>query len=460
MASDQRKLEEVRIPMPETEQGDFVREQMMKLKSALLELQNRERVVSQITKPLIQRVTPRLVGVIKENFKKYFEPRMAAFGPLNHGNPKFDRGERTKLLLAAHFVKKNETTEDALFHKIKEEIEDLRKYYNQEDIKDYDNDKLAWMFFVDDCAVLYIAYYFLIGKYEKSFTSDILDLMAFGKLDLFLLENQLPYRVLKILIGSSLSPQLWELSIKEFVNDNLMTNIPSETVSQWLDKQEAKRQDYAHLLDRLRTKLLSGIIEQKSSGVIGRFLLWCGNEAKNRRLFLSIKDLKESGIQVSPNMTCNLRNISFHSNILGSLKMPGLVLNESTASMFMNLVALEKCPDFGNDYAVTSYLCFISSLIQTTEDVKELQVTGILHNYLGSDEEVVDFFRGMSRNLVPNIFLYYDVKDDIQRYCNSWLIRISSNYFSRNWSFLGFSGVIAGLVLTLVQTYFTINPRK
>ncbi|XP_022722171.1 uncharacterized protein LOC111279461 [Durio zibethinus] len=346
MASDEGNPEEVRIPMPEIEQSDFMREQRMELDSAFLELQNRRRGVSQITKPLIQRVTPRLVGVIKEDFKKYFEPRMVAFGPLHHGNPKFDWGERMKRLFVALFIGENQTTEDALFHKIKEEIEDLRKYYNPDDINYYDDDELSWMFFVDGCTVLYTVYYALYGEWEKSFTSDMLDLMTFAILDLFLLENQLPYRVLEILIGSTIDPMMWEQSIAEFITDNLMTNIPGARKSLQLDEK-----DYAHLLDGLRTELLTGIVQQNSWGVIGRFLLWSGNKAKHRRLFRSIMDLKESGIQVSPNMTCNLQNISFHCNILGSLKMPLLVLDESTASKFMNLVALEKCPDFDNDYA-------------------------------------------------------------------------------------------------------------
>ncbi|XVE84620.1 hypothetical protein DITRI_Ditri17bG0027200 [Diplodiscus trichospermus] len=127
----------------------------------------------------------------------------------------------------------------------------------------------------------------------------------------------------------------------------------------------------------------------------------------------------------------------------------------------MNLVALEKCPDFENDLAVTSYLCFHGSLIQTAEDVKELQATGMLHNYLGNDEEVADLFRKISRQLVPGPLMYWEVEENIQKYCNSReVVRIYSHYFSRNWSFIGFSGAIIGLVLAFLQTYFTIHPRK
>ncbi|XP_022722742.1 UPF0481 protein At3g47200-like [Durio zibethinus] len=458
MTSKQGYPREVTISMPEIEQqSDFISEERKKLKSASLEIPNRRIDVPQTTKPLIQRVTPLLISGIKENLKTYFEPRMVAFGPLHHGNPKFDPAERMKREWAALFIQENQTSDNALFLEIKAEIQDLRKCYKWEDIKDYDDDELAWMFLVDGCAVLHTVK--SIADPKKLFISENVDL-SFAQLDLFLLENQLPYRVLKILIGLTKEPRMWELSITKYMNWNLMTNIPSRIRSEQ-PEEEKKRQDYAHLLERLRTELFTGIVEKCSSGVIGKMLFWCGDSAKNKKLVLSIKDLKESGIQVSPNMTDNPRNISFHCNILGSLKMPCLGLDGPAASKFVNLVALEMCRDFDNDHAVSSYLWFISTLLQTPEDVKELRVRGVLYNFFGNDEEVVNLFNGISEALTtPNLLLYFEVMESIQRYCNSWLIRISSKYFSRNWSFLAFLGAIAGLLLSLLQTYFTIIQKK
>ena len=104
-------------------------------------------------------------------------------------------------------------------------------------------------------------------------------------------------------------------------------------------------------------------------------------------------------------------------------------------------------------------MSFLVSLIETEEDVKELRATGMLHNYYGSDEEVTDLIRRMSRDLVPDEWMYLGVTENIHRYCNSWVAWIYSRYFS-SWSFIAFSGAIAGLVLTLIQTYFTVNSKK
>ncbi|KAK6289830.1 hypothetical protein POUND7_001371 [Theobroma cacao] len=436
MSSNERHPGEVRVPMPRIEHSPFITDERAKLKSALREAQKQESDSYQRAKPLIQRVPPVLIG-IKEDFKKYFEPRLVALGPLHHGKPQFEQAEHTKRKLAALFANENETTDEVLFNKIMAEIRDLKQCYNPEDIKDYDDEKLAWMFFVDGCAVLYAVHYGLQ-------------------------ENQLPYRVLNILIGSTKEPQMWEQSITEFVGNNLITNIPDGKKSQHTDEEE--KQEYTHLLERLRTKLLTGKKEESSSSMIGRLLLSCGDIRKHRKTFRSVKELKESGIGVGPSETNNLKNISFYCNFLGSLKMPRILVDDSTASKFLNLVALEMCRDFENDFAVTSYLYFLDSLIDTAEDVKEMRVTGMLHNYLGSDEEVADLFNKLSRDLVPDQAMYKDVTDNIHKYCNNpcttAMAQAYYTHFSSPWTFLGFLGAIIGLLFSAIQAYYSFPDNK
>ncbi|TYI44977.1 hypothetical protein E1A91_D13G002600v1, partial [Gossypium mustelinum] len=321
---------------------------MKEFDSALYEVQNQEQQQAQgstppqTTKPLIQR--------------KCFEPRLVAFGPLHHGNPKFQRAEQYKLKFAARFVHVSGTNCDDLLKKVKAQIDDLRKCYTPEDVEAYDDDKLAWMLFVDGSAVLCAVRYVMEGMFDELNTRTYL--LVFAQLDLFLLENQLPYKLLKILIGSAKDPP------------------------------------------RLRDELLTGKEMKIDSSVMGRMLLSSG-------------ELKESGIHVKPSTTNNLKDISFYCNFLGTLMMPRLLVDDSTASKFLNLVALEMCQDFKNDSEVTSYLCFLDALIESADDVKELRDTGMLHNYLGKNEEVAELFKNMSGGLVPDQTRYIEVIDDI-----------------------------------------------
>ncbi|XVF80019.1 hypothetical protein PTKIN_Ptkin15bG0036700 [Pterospermum kingtungense] len=132
---------------------------------------------------------------------------------------------------------------------------------------------------------------------------------------------------------------MWEKSIARFIESNIITK-------RQRTNEEEENKDYAHLLERIQEKLLTGIQEKSSSSLIGRMLLPCGDSRKSRITFHSIKELKESGIHVKPSNSNNLKNIYFYCNLMGTLKMPRLLVDESTAAKFMNLVALEMCPDF------------------------------------------------------------------------------------------------------------------
>ncbi|MED6134187.1 hypothetical protein PIB30_034889 [Stylosanthes scabra] len=47
----------------------------------------------------------------------------------------------------------------------------------------------------------------------------------------------------------------------------------------------------------------------------------------------------------------------------GVLQVPQLYVDGSTAHIFLNLIAYEMCPDFHNDYEITSFLIDIDSIL-------------------------------------------------------------------------------------------------
>lgn len=151
------------------------------------------------------------------------------------------------------------------------------------------------------------------------------------------------------------------------------------------------------------------------------------------------------------------------SNSTSTLKIPRIVVDDSTGSKFMNLVAYEMCPDFQNDFGVTSYLCFLDSLIDTAQDVKELRHAGMLLNYMGSDEDVAHLFNTMTTDLVPDLQTYHRVTNKIRRYCeNPWTTSIAKLYythFSTPWSIVGFLGALLGLLFTAIQAFYSMRKN-
>ncbi|KAK5787166.1 hypothetical protein PVK06_041819 [Gossypium arboreum] len=371
-------------------------------------------------KPLIQRVPSTLFR--HEEFRKYFKPKVISIGPLHHDDSTFRESEELKLKLAAHFIKKIGVDKYTLYNNMKAEMDDLKKCYDPKELEKYSNDnkKLARMFFVDGCAILQAVYMRYRGNDDdddddgKLFIKN--DMLTFVYSDLFLLENQLPFRVLELLTSSGDGKKFMK-AIQRFIDDTLIN--PGE------DRNEA-RPKYYH------------------SHTIG-----------------NVKELKKAGIWLKASETSCLTDISFNRIFFfGKLYLPPITVDDST----MNLIACEMCLDFDNDFTVTSYMCFLDLLIDEAEDVKEMRDAGVLYNRLGSEEEVAKLFNKMNTDLVPSPMIYSGVKQKIRNHCkNMWINHAAQwyhTYFRIPWSFWAFLAAIAQLLFSALQTYYTMHQRK
>ncbi|OMO60095.1 hypothetical protein COLO4_33942 [Corchorus olitorius] len=350
--------------------------------------------------PLIQRV-PSMLGENK-HFQKYFKPKVIAIGPLHHDDPGLQKAEKLKLKLAAYFIKKHRLEKEMLYSKIKMEIGYLKKCYDPKEIEQYYNDdeKLSWMFFVDGCAVLQAIYLRYapdveVAQKESMGLNIKNDLLTLVYVDLFLLENQIPYRVLDLLTSSSFKHgEQFKESIGRFIDGNVMTR--AEMKKEWQQSQQNEKQ-----MNKQHKKQHKGKQQQKQEQQKEHPHLL--DRLRERLVVRNIKELREAGIWFTPSETSCLKDISFNRICcVGKLHLPPITVDDSTGPKFMNLIAYEMCPDFDNDFTVTSYICFLDSLIDEAEDVRALRDADILHNGMGSDEEVAKLFNKMNTDLVAS----------------------------------------------------------
>ncbi|KAK0596360.1 hypothetical protein LWI29_014929 [Acer saccharum] len=173
--------------------------------------------------------------------------------------------------------------------------------------------------------------------------------------------------------------------------------------------------------------------------------------------FRNIEELRSAGVKLKPSETSGVKDITFSGD---TLKLPPIVVDDSTAAKFLNMVAYEMCPDFQNDFVVSSYISFLDSLIDRAQDVKELRENNILHNALGSDEDVAKLFNEISTDLVPSEAIYSQVRSNIQKYCNNiwmtWLSQFNHDHFQSPWSVLAFVGAFLALASSIIQTVYTV----
>ncbi|CAB4286496.1 unnamed protein product [Prunus armeniaca] len=548
-----------------------------------------------------------------KNFDKYYVPRAVAIGPFHHGNPRCKLAQKYKLMLTSKFAKFVGQKEEDLYKKIEEKIKELRECYVKEATEDIDDDKLAWMLFLDGCSTLQFIYS-LMNKHEEFEIKR--DQVAFAQQDLFLLENQIPYQVLELLMSSSKSNKREDLkcAIESFVQMHIIVPIEKQSKGQEQKRQpeitenreqkhqpdttastehkvditenaETKQQEGLttdtdqkqqpgvttdanqkqqpgvttdanqkeqpkepiHLLDLLRKRILGppkkdvqqpGVTtdaNQKQQPVVTRSTeqkqepdttastehkvditenaetkqqeglttdtdqkqqpgvttdanqkqqpkepthlldLLCKRilgppkkdapkkevEESPKQTFRNVQELSAAGIHFQPSKTNFLGDISFKSHCFaGFLSLPPISVDDSTGPKFRNLIAYEMCPDFQNDYGVTSYIGFLDALIDHADDVKKLRSASVLFNFLGSDKEVAQLFNEIGTDLVPNIAIYLSVKAELEKHYKTkwktWMSQFCHDHFSSPWTILAFLGVLSALGLSGIQTWYTV----
>lgn len=150
---------------------------------------------SESNRPKIQNV-PQMLSRIESN-KKCYEPMVVSIGPYHHGKPELSVVEERKILMTQKYIA-NIVGSDIgnVYHQVAMVAEEARECY-EGNLK-LSNEEFTQMMFLDGCFIVQFMYYTV--KQERGELGMKSDIMAFVQRDLLLLENQLPYLVLKKLI--------------------------------------------------------------------------------------------------------------------------------------------------------------------------------------------------------------------------------------------------------------------
>uniref|UniRef100_A0A2N9EHL3 Uncharacterized protein n=1 Tax=Fagus sylvatica TaxID=28930 RepID=A0A2N9EHL3_FAGSY len=318
------------------------------------------------------------------DFQKYYEPRVLSLGPIHHDNkPEYKKREKYKLALTCYYIEDSGKDIEVLYKMIEEKIKELRDCFEEEVTKLYDDNALAWLLFVDGCAILQYIYFatnkilpycLLEGLMSLSDNEKKLKLKAsidkFIKMHVMVPEDKQLKKQVKGNQGDSLLPE---------ENPQGERRLPINGV-------------VIHLLDLLRISLLG---EPNEDSYIIQ------NRRSNWQSYGSAQELKTAGIQLRRSSNSCLREISFKPrlHLLRNLYLPPITVNNAMRTKLLNLIAYEMCLGFENDFKITFYICFLQSLIGKPEDVKELRKAGVFYNFFGSDKEVAKLFKEMPTDL-------------------------------------------------------------
>ncbi|XP_062076501.1 UPF0481 protein At3g47200-like [Humulus lupulus] len=430
----------------------------------------------------IQKI-PDFIRRKKISNEDYIQPNEIAIGPIHHGDTS---GQLTKTnlkhKLAARFIHESGKTGEALLKEFKHKsnkYRELKKIFEKKVARKHEKHKLGTMLFLDGCSVLQFIDSYVNNSILECDNNISICQVEEIRHDLLLLENQIPFKALVILMRSSNKRVKLAESVYRFISMNIMApeSCYEERLKQNISnipKQLFEGNNVpVHLLDLLRSELLftelthrseehSPPKQEKEEGGDSANLL----SSYYKRSYRNVQDLKEVGIVLKPDYSKGLRSVSFSSPLFnfGQLKLPPLIVDESTKQKLLNLVAYEMCPGGNNkkNYAVSSYLRLLNSLIDSEQDVKDLRSAHILRNHLGSDQEVAELFNTFGSILVPHD-AYSSVKKDIQKYYDnkivSWNAQFCRQYCRNPWTILALLAALAAFILTGIQTYYSANPK-
>ncbi|KAF8408400.1 hypothetical protein HHK36_007550 [Tetracentron sinense] len=249
------------------------------------------------------------------------------------------------------------------------------------------------------------------------------------KHDMILLENQIPLLILQCLYDLTTAPEHEGCSFIELCLNYLDTIVPMDEGINWGNTNLNPN----HLLDLLCNSFIPPTTKMKYDAI----------EHIN-----CAKELREAGIAFEKkDNASSLFEITFKD---GVFKIPTLRVEDSTETLFRNLIALEQC--YGDCDFITSYVFLMDNLISSTKDVELLRNKGIITNGLGSDKELSDVINKLCKEVVMGGFQFKKLCDDVNAYYKNiyhkWHATLKRDYFNTPWMII--STLLAAILLLLL----------
>ncbi|KAG6743737.1 hypothetical protein POTOM_052438 [Populus tomentosa] len=411
---------------------------------------------------IIPRV-PQIFSGIKSN-KKCYEPMVVSIGPYYHGkHDGLKEMEKSKQSMVRGFVQQSGKQIEEVYKTVVDVAEEARRCYAEdESFKLVDMTAFTKMMFLDACFVIQFMHCLLRDHENLKMSSHAAALVA---RDMLLLENQLPFLVLRPLMNLRFEGEYGMELIKDFIKH--IRAMPRQrdscrkTISKFFRKTilrgvlnttkglaNGEYDDANHLLELFHMHF----VDKKA--------LVDSSKTTSLYRYHPATELRRVGIHFKPSETSQFTDVHFNPTCLaGRLQIPALTIDDSTKSLLLNLVAYEACLGDNHKLWVTSYICFMDSLIDQPEDVRVLRSQGVLLVTLGSEEEVARLFNEVANYLVPNPRAFNKVKKDIESHWRNTFKRWILHYKGPVYTVIFKYSFIFGLVVSALK-YVKVFPAE
>ncbi|GLT31650.1 hypothetical protein SLA2020_063720 [Shorea laevis] len=401
-----------------------------------------------LSSTILERTIFRVPRQLYEVNEKAYEPEIISIGPYHRGKSHLKMMEVHKVRFLRMLLRRtSEHTAELYVAALRGVVEKACNCYSES--LSISTEDFLEMLVLDGCFIVELIHQIFDGNMDEYIFR--LDLIFSSVLhDLILFENQLPFFVLWELFG-----MMRENERNLYVQCLLLLfygKIPGR-VDVAYDNTSIR--SVKHLLDLVHGNWLPSreVMEDYSRAP----------KDGNWSFIRSATELKEAGIRFKKSEGNSLFDIRFRNEVL---EIPTIKILDTIESLYRNVIICEQFENKSPRY-FTDFAKFIDCLINSGKDVKLLCHCRIIDNWLGDDEAVATMFNRLRDhvNLSPKEdFFYARICNDVNEHYNApWNKRMGSlrhNYFNTPWAFISFLAAAFLLLLTLLQTTFTIFPRK
>ncbi|KAL6292138.1 hypothetical protein ACE6H2_000280 [Prunus campanulata] len=419
--------------------------------------------------------------VLRRHNPKAYQPDVVSIGPFHRHRKQLQRMETVKQWYLRNLLSRMNISLEIFITRINKflgkkekgivEFEKRAREFYAESFVHLTRSNLIEMMILDGCFVILLRKF--IHREEKEddpiFNMDCM--FQYVCHDLLLLENQIPWFVLSCLYSVTLESypgdpsQFSKVLLTAFGKlDSLSHNCNSYL--EYLDRDDHKVDEdgVLHILDLLRTSvvfLYKPFVPPSRNLENDKKCRWWFAKKKQQKLGPEIPPataLSEAGIRFERGSANNasIMNIDFKD---GVLTIPALAVGELTEPLLRNLIAFEQCYH-GRSHQITSYAVLMDKLIASKSDMEFLCQEKIIGNWL-SVEDGSEFFNKLYVGTLVKKFDYYHLCVEVNKYYDvTWnknVEKLKRDYFGNPWKVTSLIAASFLLVLTLLQTIFTIH---
>ncbi|KAI9111240.1 hypothetical protein K1719_017851 [Acacia pycnantha] len=324
----------------------------------------------------IYRVLPRL----RKMNEAAYTPVSVSIGPYHHGNKGLESMEEVKLWFLYKFLKRTEDKSvNDYVHLLQGQEGKIRRCYSE--TIPMESDVFVRMTLTDAC---FIIEHFLLWHDENCGHSNLSLMWKTTTTDLILLENQLPFFVLKDLFdltfpGGYNDEIPFEFFTFDYLNRSFGNKIVSnEELRNKFTFQYFVQHNLAPQVHHLTHMLRMFFVRKDDQGPRE-------STGRNMKPVYNVSKLYDAGIKFEVNEDgISILKLKFSK---GVLKIPKIMICDITEVALRNAVAFEQY-NFPCSKSMTHYIFLLGYLIRTEKDVEILAEKGIIQNIMGENDAV------------------------------------------------------------------------